>query len=215
MPRSILVVDDHVMFREGLKLLLEGGGKYRVVGEAGDGIQAIEMVATVHPDFVVMDLAMPGLDGIAAISRIAGTDGAPLFVALSSHDETQLVRDALHAGAAAFVLKENAFRELLLALERIGSGHRYLSPKLEDLLIRGFLDADERDGPSEAAGLSSREREIVALLCAGKATKEIAFDLGLSPKTVDVHRKNIFEKLGVSSTVELVKYAIKTGLVLE
>lgn len=211
----ILLVDDHQLFREGLRLLLESKPGFRIVGESGSGNEAVVNAAETRPDVVVLDIAMPGGNGIEALPGIlAGSPGCKV-VALSSFEDKHLVLEVLEAGAAGFVLKSSAFAELEDAIARVRKGQRYLSPSLTDDLLGAVLgrngDGDRRD-EGLIAKLSPRERAVLRLICEEKTPKAIALELGISRKTVDIHKRNIMLKLGAQSDVGLAKLAMREGL---
>jgi DNA-binding NarL/FixJ family response regulator len=213
---KLLIVDDHAIFREGLKLLVEADPRFVVVGEASSGPEAVARAAQAKPDIVILDIAMPQGNGIDAIAEIREASPGSRIIVLSTFSERRLVIEALEAGASGYALKSGAFGELHAAVERVLSGGRYLSPALAE----GFIDlALERDGgrqaPDPLSVLSPRERGILRKLCEEKSPKAIGFELGISRKTVDIHKRNIMRKLGLRTDASLIKLAMKEGLLLE
>ncbi|HEV8378161.1 MAG TPA: response regulator transcription factor [Tepidisphaeraceae bacterium] len=206
----ILIADDHEMFRQGLRLLLDSQPDVEVVAETGDGRSAVRLAAEHCPDVIVMDLSMPDLNGIDATRQIlanAPVGKAPKVIALSAHSDHHLAGQMLAAGASGYVLKHAAFPEMMEALSAVLAGKIYLSPTLPSV-----TNANAASEASSAGKLSPREREILQLLAEGKAMKEIAAVLGVSIKTVETHRRTMMSKLGLYSVAELTKYAIREGV---
>jgi two-component system response regulator NreC len=207
----ILLVDDHEVIRQGLRSLLRAAPGMDVVAEAANGPDAVRLAAETAPDAVVMDVNMPGLDGVEATRQIIATaaagQGAPKVVALSAHAGERVVRDMLKAGASGFVPKHAAFEELADAVRAVVAGRVYLSPAAAGT-VAGHV---ARGGPAVST-LSPREREVLQLTAEGLATKQVAARLSVSVKTVETHRRNLMEKLDIHSVAELTKYAIVEGL---
>ena len=201
---SVLLVDDHALVRRGFRRLLEDEADITVVGEAGDGAEAVRLTKQLKPTVVVMDCALPGTSGLAATRKILETHPEQVILMLSMHSEETLVRQALEAGARGYVLKNAVDLELPAAIRKVAEGKTVLDPQVAK---RSALKG-ERNG-----GLTARELEILQLIVDGKSNKEIADQLGLSVNTVAVHRANIMERLGIHKTAELVVYAIRNGLV--
>jgi len=209
----VLVADDHLMFRQGLRILLESQPDVEIVGEAGDGRSAVKMAAELKPDIVVMDVSMPDLNGIDATRQITSqsTNGkVPKVIALSAHSDARVAGEMLAAGASGYVVKTGAFPELVEALSSIMAGRVYLSPSLPRPVETA--DASAAALSSASRRLSPREREILQLLAEGKAMKEVASILNVSIKTVETHRRTMMGKLGLYSVAELTKYAIREGV---
>ena len=205
---GVLVVDDHNIFRQGLLSLLAPVNDIVVVGDAGDGREAVRLAAELKPHVVSMNVTMPGLNGVDATHQIRNEQPDTKVVALSAHRDRRWVESMLAAGASAYVLKDSSFEEYLNALRTVASGHSYLSSMVADALVRGFLEGrTQEQGP-----LSAREREVLQLISEGFPTSEIARKLHISTKTVDTHRRQIMGKLGARSIAELTKYAIREGL---
>ncbi len=201
---SVLLVEDHSLVRRGLRRLLEDEDDIVVVGEAGDGGEAITMARNCLPDVIVMDCAMPGVDGLEATATIRKEVPAAAILMLSMHSEDTWVRRAFAAGARGYILKSAAGLDLTDAVRRVASGEQVVDPRLEhEPSLKG-----ERDH-----GLTARELQILQMIASGKSNKEIAAELQLSSNTVAVHRANIMDRLGVHKTAELVVYAIRHGLV--
>jgi DNA-binding NarL/FixJ family response regulator len=201
---SVLLVDDHSLVRRGFRRMLEDEADITVVGEAGDGLEAIRLAQELKPDVIVMDCAMPGTSGLIATRTILETSPKQAILMLSMHSEETLVRQALDAGAKGYVLKNAVDLELPAAIRKVVAGEVVLDPQV----ARPNALKGERNG-----GLTNRELEILQLIVDGKSNKEIADQLGLSANTVAVHRANIMDALGIHKTAELVVYAIRNGLV--
>jgi len=208
----IVVADDHQIFRDGLRALLVARSDFEVVGEAQDGLEAIDLVTSLKPEILILDLAMPGLHGIEVARRLHESNPSTRIIVLSMHSDRRYVIEALRAGAVAYVLKEAGFSELIDVIREVRDGHLYLSPLVSEQVIKDYIRLAEVDEGSAFALLSAREREVLQLLAAGRATKEIASELHLSVKTVESHRKQIMDKLEIHSVAELTKYAIREGL---
>lgn len=208
----IIIVDDHGIVREGLKALLENQPDIEVVGEGEDGQVAVELTKQLSPDMIIMDMSMPNLNGIEATRLILQNSPNTKVVILSMHSDRHIVKEILEAGASAYVLKSNLFDEMLRALETVAKGGRYLSPRITDVVINGYVGKSAENDAAEATKLTGRERQIVQLVAEGKTIKEIAGMLHISPKTADSNRRQIMNKLGFNSVAELTKYAIREGL---
>jgi DNA-binding NarL/FixJ family response regulator len=204
----VLLAEDHQVVREGLRALLAAEPDLEVIGEAADGLQAIRMAETLGPDVVVMDIGLPGLNGIEATSRLHQSRPETRVVILSMHDDSPTVDRALRAGARGYVLKGDGFAALRDAIRHARAGEVSLSPGVCDLVVSGYL----RAGGAEADPLTSREREVLQLIAEGYTSAEIAGQLELKPKTVENHRQAIMEKLGIHTTAGLVRYALRTGV---
>lgn len=215
-PRKVktaLIADDHRIMREGLRSLLEKSGNFECIAEADDGYQAVKLAMELHPDIVVMDIAMPNLNGIEATRQIKSELPEVEVVVLSMHATRNYVLQVLQAGASAYLLKDSAFEELSTALLAISRGGMYLSPAIAKTAALANLKA----GPSGGAAgqiehLTKRELQVLQLIAEGKSTKDIAARLELSVKTVETHRKQIMDKLEIRSIAGLTKYCIREGL---
>ncbi|HXE71135.1 MAG TPA: response regulator transcription factor [Candidatus Nitrosotenuis sp.] len=203
------IVDDHEIVREGVRLILEGAEDVQVVGQACDGAEALRLAGEASPDILLMDLVMPGMDGIEACRRLAREHPAVKVLVLSQVDSEAHLLKVLEAGALGYVLKQSAREELLWAVRTVAAGHVYLTPPMASLLVRQTL---RRPSPGPAARLTAREQAVLKLIARGLTNQEIARSLGLSIKTVQTHRGNIMEKLDLHDRVALVRYALKEGL---
>lgn len=204
----VVLADDHELVRSGLRALIEQVPGYQVVGEAGDGEALLAAVGALHPDLAIVDIQMPHLGGIDALEQIKRMDSPPKVLILSMHSADDYVLRAMRCGADGYLLKDAAASELGRALAALQRGERYLSPKVSETLASVSHRLDETP-PS----LSPRQREVLRLIARGRATKEIAFELGLSPKTVESHRAQIMERLGIRDIAGLVRYALRNGLI--
>lgn len=210
MPRSdkrVLLVNDHALVRGGLRALIGGFTGFTVVGEAADGREALARVAELTPDIVVMDLSMPGLNGLDATARIHAEHPDCVVLALSMHTAAHYVGEALRAGAAGYLIKDSAPKELEHGLRALAAGQRYLSPQ-----VAGQPPA-AGGAPSGAEPLTARQREILQLIAEGRSTREIATRLFISVKTVETHRAQIMQRLGIFDVAGLTRHAIRIGLV--
>jgi DNA-binding NarL/FixJ family response regulator len=208
MSIRILLVDDHRLILQGIKALLQREEDFEIVGEANDGRSAIQKVADVQPDVIVMDLQMPELHGVEATRQAMSQHPGVKVIALSSRTDPQAARDMLSAGARGYVAKDAAFEELVEAIRSVANDEMFLSPS-----IAHYINFPGATGvPRRPCALSPREREVIQLLAEGKSTKEAAACLHVSPKTVETHRRNLMEKIQVESIAELTKYAIREGI---
>jgi DNA-binding NarL/FixJ family response regulator len=212
MRTKILLVDDHPLIREGLRSLIDRSDTAVVTGEAGDGAAAVRLAGELKPDLVIMDLTMPVMNGIDATREITGKYPEIRVLALSMETNRFFVVEVLKAGATGYVLKDTAFAELAEAIDTVARGETYLPRKVATLLVREFLQCIPEDMTIVYQNLTPREREILQLVAGGKNTKEIAFDLGVSSKTVENQRQAIMQKLNLFSIAELTKYAVRHGL---
>lgn len=211
MTRTLLV-DDHSLVRAGLRTLLEAIDGVEVLAEAGNGEDALRLAVAQRPDLVVLDIALPGANGLEVAARLRQAVPEARILILSMHATGDFVERALHVGAAGYLVKDAAAVELELAVKAIMSGDTYLSPRVSKQVVAGFVQrADATPGPLD--GLSPRQREILRLIALGRATKEIAYDLGLSVKTVEAHRAQVMERLGIRDVAGLVRFAIRTGVI--
>jgi DNA-binding NarL/FixJ family response regulator len=209
----LLLADDHALLREGLKALIESEAGFAVVGEAGNGMETVTLAGTTAPHVVIMDVAMPDLNGIEATRKIIAAHPHVHVVALSGHASKEFVREMLSAGASAYVLKNRAYEELVRAIKEVMQGRKYLSPDIARGVIDDYVEISNSisDHPAFTV-LTGREREVLQQLAEGKSTKEMADALGVSVKTVETHRRNIMEKLDLHSVAELTKYAVREGV---
>lgn len=209
----VLLADDHRLVREALGGMLRGQVDVELVGEASDAAEAVALTQRLQPDVVVMDVAMPGGGGVAATEHIVATVPATRVIGLSGHDEPRLVAAMIDAGAAGYVLKDCAFDELVYALRVTMRNHCYLSPAIAGVVVQGFRRQLREDTHDVFGELTPREREVALLLAQGYTTKQAAWQLGVSPKTVGTHREHAMAKLQVRSIAELTRCAIAAGLV--
>ena len=210
MPIRILIADDHGVVAEGLKQLVEAEADMQVVALVGDGREAVQQARDSQPDVVLMDLSMPELNGADATRAILQRDPKSRVIVLSMYAQREYVRRALKAGAAGYVVKRSAAKEVVEAIRAVHAGQRYLSPRVADVVLEDYSD-DKQDDP--LARLSAREREVLQLLAEGRTGAEIAQRLSLSQKTVETYRARLVEKLGIRDLAGLVRFAIQRGLV--
>lgn len=214
MPQDIkiLLADDHKIMREGLRTLIENQPGMKVTAEAGNGQEAVQMAIKLQPDVVVMDINMPGLNGIEATRQIVAKAPAVKVIALSMYSEKRFIVEMLKAGASGYLLKECAVEELITALRSVSRKALYLSQRLAGDIVRDYINLVSADEFLTSPVLTPREREVLQLIAEGKSTKEIAHSLNVSVKTIETHRRQIMDKLGITSVAALTKYAIKEGL---
>jgi len=211
---SVLLVDDHVLVRQGLRCVLEADPEISIVGETGDGRSATEMAERLHPDVVLMDLTLPHVDGIEATRQIAARREGPNVLVLSMHSDDVSVRQSLKAGARGYVLKDADDVDLLSAVKAVARGKSFFSPAVSKVLLEGYLgDSGGQDVEDNLALLTDREREVLQLIAEGKTNKEIATVLSVSINTVETHRKHIMEKLDLHNTAEIVRFAVRKKIV--
>ena len=212
MTLRILVADDHEVVRRGLCSLLAAHSGWEVCGEAVDGREAVAKANQLRPDIVVMDIGMPSLNGLAATNKILEDAPQQRVLILTVNQSEQLVREVLEAGARGYVLKSDAARDLVAAVEALEQGRTFFTPHVGDFVLSGFLDGSGAKTVN-VPRLTPREREIVQLLAEGKSTKEVAGILNLSVKTAETHRSNVMRKLGIHSISELVLYALRNNII--
>lgn len=217
---KILLADDHRMMRDGLRALLEREG-LEVVAEAADGREAVSLVLRLHPDIVIMDVSMPELNGIDATRKLRAEAPKTKVIGLSMNADRRYVLAMFAAGAVGYLLKSSASEELIQALRAVSAGQKYVSPAIANIVLEHLTEGPAAGGSRLAAvpqthqivkALTTREREVLQLLAEGKASKEIAAQLGISLATVETHRRQIMDKLGLRTVAELTKYAIREGL---
>ena len=209
MYTRILIADDHQILRQGLRSLLSRQPGFDVVADVADGVSAIRLVQEMNPDIAVIDVTMPDLDGIEATRKICAGSPAVRVIALSMHADQRFVREMVRAGASGYLLKDDAFEELAVAIRTVMDGGRYFSKRLETTITP---ETAEVASHAPTRHLTTREREVLQLIAEGKSTKEVAFHLRLSTKTIETHRRQVMEKLGLYSVAELTKWAIREGL---
>lgn len=215
MPFRILVADDHEVVRRGLCALLRNQAEWEVCGEAGDGREAVEKVLALKPEVVILDIGMPNLNGLEATRQILKANSQIKVLILTLHDSDQVVQEVLNAGARGFLLKTDAARDLVAAVEALLRGKTYFTPKVAAMVLDGYLRRENGTTPQPPthSRLTPREREVVQLLAEGKSSKEVAVALGLSVKTAETHRSNIMRKLELHSVSDLVLYAVRNNIV--
>lgn len=209
---SILLVDDHAMFRAGIKALLESEERLKVVGEASSGEEAVDQVRSLRPDVVVMDLSMPGSNGLEATRRIAALGYETRVLVLTVHAEEEYLVPVVEAGASGYLTKTSADQDLIDAIKVVARGEVYLPPKATKLLLQQYRSAEADSDLTGLHDLSAREQEVLALTAEGFSSREIGQKLFISPKTVDTYRARIMEKLGLNHRSELVRFALRVGL---
>ena len=212
--RKIVIAEDHTILRAGLRALLSGQNGLEVIGEAGDGREAIRKVDTLQPDLLLIDLSMPKLNGIEAIREIKSRHPEIKIIVLTVHKSEEYIIAALQAGANGYMLKDASQNELLLAIDYVINGKTFLSPSISDKVVDAFLNTDKKDKPAAVLdNLTAREREILKLVAEGNTNKKIAEHLCISLKTVEKHRSNLMQKLDLRNTAALTAYAIAKKMV--
>lgn len=213
MSIKILIVDDHGILRSGVKLIIDQTDDMKIVGQACDGHEGIELARKLKPDVVLMDISMPGLNGIEATKEIVSENPDIKILALSAYCNRRFVKDMLKAGASGYALKDTMADELIYAIKSVHAGRRYLSEKVTKLIVDDYAQGGSSDSAEELLDkLTTKERELLQLIAENKTTKEAAKLLHVSVKTIEARRLNIIKKLGVSGTAELTKIAIREGL---
>jgi two-component system response regulator NreC len=210
----ILLVDDHAMFRAGIKALLEAEGRIQVIGEASSGDEAVDKVRELKPDVVIMDLSMPGSNGLEATRRIAALELDTKVLVLTVHAEEEYLVPVVEAGASGYLTKTSADNDLIEAIKVVARGEVYLPPKATTLLLQRYKASESEEGAG-LHDLSTREQEVLALTAEGFSSREIGKKLFISPKTVDTYRSRIMDKLGLNHRSELVRFALRVGLLKE
>jgi DNA-binding NarL/FixJ family response regulator len=207
MPISVIVADDHAIFRQGLATLLQAEADIALLAQAANGSEAWQFIESLRPDVAILDLSMPGTTGIEVARRVEAAGLDTRIVLLTMHDDPSAVLQAQAAGVAGYILKDNSFEELVQAVQNVAAGGTFVTPS-----IRAKLCDLRRDGRTTVA-LSPREREVIRLIAFGHSGKEIARTLGISPRTVETHRSRSMDKLGLHSVADLVRYAVRAGMV--
>lgn len=211
----ILLADDHDVVRQGLRALLESRDGWEVCGEAATGREAVALTKRLKPDLVVLDISMPELNGLEAARHILRAVPRVEVLMLTMHESEEMAREALAAGVRGYVLKSDAARQLLAAVEALAEHKPYFTPRVSQMVLNGYMRASEAAKPGRLSRslLTSRERELVQLLAEGRSNKEAAASLGISVKTVETHRGNVMRKLGMHSVADLVHYAIRNKMI--
>lgn len=212
MPINILIADDHSLFRKGIANLLSETENITIVAEAENGQEAVDKAREFNPDVVIMDIGMPVLNGVKATAKLLAKMPQMKVIALSMHTDTHYVREMLEAGASGYLFKNCDYKELITAIETVFAGKKYLNGQITEMVIQGYLGKKDPIGVTEAE-LTGRESEIFKLLAEGKSVREIADSLFVSVKTVGTHRQNILDKLNLKTTTDLIKYALKKGII--
>jgi DNA-binding NarL/FixJ family response regulator len=207
----VLIADDHEVVRKGLRSLLEVEGGLQVVAEAADGREAVEKALAEKPDVVVLDIGMPQMSGLEATRQIVKALSRTEVLILTVYESEELIREVLRAGARGYVLKTDAGRLLLSAVESVSAHKPFFTSRVSELVLAGFLSGEGRNEAAEP--LTPREREVLRLLAQGRSNKEAAAALGIGLKTVETHRMNLMAKLDLHSVVDLVRYAIRNGII--
>jgi len=213
----VVVADDHEVVRKGLRSILEEQPGWEVTGEASDGREAVDKVKSLRPDVSVVDVGMPGLNGLEATRQMLRNDPQTRVLILTMHESDPLIREVLDAGARGYLLKSDASRDLVSAVDAIRKNKTYFTARVAQMVLDGYLDKKPRAAAVESdvptSRLTPRQREIVQLLAEGKSSKEVAVALGLSVKTAETHRANIMRRLNCHSVSELVRYAIRNNII--
>lgn len=212
MSIRVILADDHQIMRQGLRAMLQKQPDMEVVAEAGDGRTALQLTRELTPDVVILDVAMPDLNGIDTARMIAAELPQVKIVGLSMHSDRRFVAEMLRAGASGYLLKDCALEELVRAIHTVIADQPYLSPQITGTVVEEFVRQISKDSSSAFSVLTPREREVLQLLAEGVSTKNIATRLHVSSKTIETHRQHIMEKLNTNSMAELIKYAVREGL---
>lgn len=216
----ILIADDHELARRGIRALLESHPGWEVCGEAKDGRETVDLAASMKPDIVLLDIGMPNLNGLEAARQILNSSPEVAILILTMHDSDAVVREVLRAGARGYLLKSDAGRDLVAAVEALQLQRTFFTTRVSQMVLDGFLDRQTRNvgalnthDDRVGDALTSREREVIQLLAEGKTSKEVAVTLNLSVKTAETHRTNLMRKLGLHSVADLTRYAVRNGIV--
>jgi DNA-binding NarL/FixJ family response regulator len=211
----ILIADDHEVARRGIRALLESHPGWEVCGEAKDGRETVELATTLNPDLILLDIGMPNLNGLEATRQILAISPNAVILVLTMHDTDHVVREVLRAGARGFLLKSDAGRDLIAAVEALQQERTFFTTRVSQMVLDGYLDRGQPEYDVDASQdlLTAREREVVQLLAEGKTSKEVAVTLNLSVKTAETHRTNLMRKLDLHSVADLTRYAVRNGIV--
>jgi two-component system, NarL family, response regulator NreC len=212
MTVSILLADDHPIVRQGMRRLLEAESDLTVVGEAADGLETVQLVEKFRPDVLIVDMMMPGLNGLDILRQVKKRSPATFSIVLSMQSADSYVLEALKSGASGYILKDTGPSELVNAIRKAIQGERVLSPKLSERLINAYLQSSEKAVLDPYETLTDREREVLQLVSEGLTTLEIARRLSISPRTAELHRGRMMNKLGLRTQTDLIRYALKRGI---
>jgi DNA-binding NarL/FixJ family response regulator len=210
---SIVIADDHLIVRQGLHALLEAEPDLNVIGQTGDGLEAVELIKRLNPDVAVLDLMMPGLNGLEVARQLSKMTPRTKIIILSMYDDEGFVLEALSNGVSAYVLKDTGSADLINAVREVVSGHRYLSPSLTDRAIDVYEQMTKQGTMDKYETLTTREREVLHLSAEGLTNNEIAHRLGISIRTAETHRSKLMHKLDVHTQADLTRYAIRRGII--
>jgi DNA-binding NarL/FixJ family response regulator len=213
MSVSILLADDHAILRQGLSSLLSSEPEFQIIGEANDGVEAIQLAERLKPDVLILDLMMPGVNGLEVTRQIRQHLPNIRIVILSMHSKEAYVLEAMKYGADAYVLKDSQAVELVKAVQEVIDGRRYLSPPLSERAIEAYIQKTHTNSLDIYQTLTGREREVVQLAAEGNSNAEIGTRLGISPRTVEIHRSNMMRKLNLSSQTDLIRFALQRGII--
>ena len=212
MSITVLLADDHPIVRQGMRHLLESEHDFSVVGDAEDGLKAVQMAERLRPNVLIVDMMMPGLNGLEVLRQVKQRLPQILVIVLSMQSADPYVTEALQAGASGYVLKDSGQNELIDAVRQVVDGHRYLSPKLSERLIEAYVRKADHQPEDPYRALTDREREILQLTAEGHTSQQIAEKLSISPRTAELHRQNMMKKLALHNQTEVIRYAIKRGI---
>lgn len=208
----IVLADDHPVVRHGVRSLLQSDPDYTVVGEASDGIETVQMVEKLVPDVLVVDLMIPGLNGLEITRQVRQRSPTTRIIILSMHANEPYVLEALKNGASGYVLKDSSGTDLIQAVRMVASGQRYLSPPLSERAVEAYMKKSQDSSFDAYDGLTDREREVLQLAAEGLSNPDVAARLSISPRTVETHRANLMRKLGLKTQTDLIRYALKRGI---
>ncbi len=209
---SLVLADDHLLFRAGLRSMLEHEGELQIIGEAEDGHAAAQLVERLRPDILLLDISMPGLNGLETMRKLQELQVATRVIILSMHSDRHYVTEAIKAGARGYLLKDSTLEELVVGIRSVMRGDIYLSSRITGVLVNDYVNLSAAvNGPSDL--LTSREREVLQLIAEGNSTKDVAGRLNISVKTIETHRKRIMDKLDLHSVAELTRFAIREKII--
>ena len=208
----IVLADDHPVVRHGVRSLLNSDPDYTVVGEASDGIETVQLVEKLVPDVLVVDLMIPGLNGLEITRQVRQRSPTTRIIILSMHANEPYVLEALKNGASGYVLKDSSGTDLIQAVRMVASGQRYLSPPLSERAVEAYMKKSQDSSFDAYDGLTDREREVLQLAAEGLSNPDVAARLSISPRTVETHRANLMRKLGLKTQTDLIRYALKRGI---